>query len=159
MRRCLHIWVCVFVLERIMCSGMAELSRKQTLESRDSASALIALYARSFLFFNRTEILKLFFLLILMYLNPKITSFAQKSRVFDFWQCKMHIGLEVLLIISRMRFFVFLHGYNRTIIMPSVMTQLICLVWKVLVLSNFLNVTFWKMGISLKNSRNFCFSS
>lgn len=68
---------CVFVLERSMCSGTAELSRQQCfLESQD----LIALYARSFFSplnnFNGTETLRLFFLLILMYLYPKVASFA-----------------------------------------------------------------------------------
>lgn len=49
-----HIWVCVFVLERSMCSGMAELSRKQSLlEIQDLSSALTVLYARSFLFFKQ----------------------------------------------------------------------------------------------------------
>lgn len=74
---------CVFVLERSMCSGTAELSRQQCfLESQDLSSALNALYARSFFFFsflnnfNGTETLGLFFLLILMYLYPKVASFA-----------------------------------------------------------------------------------
>lgn len=51
-----------------MCSGMAELSRKQCLlDIQDLSSALTALYARSFLFFiflnnfNGTETLRLFF--------------------------------------------------------------------------------------------------
>lgn len=39
-----------------MCSAVAELSRKQCLpESQDLSSALIALYARSFLFFKQLQ--------------------------------------------------------------------------------------------------------